>query len=157
MGSFHADRSKRGIQIDTSLKSPDILAHLQMIQDVITRMARCSFQLKQWSIVVFASVLTFSITIADVELAHIKNNFWLSLLVFFPFIGFGLLDAFYLNQERAYRKLFDKVRKYKETDFSMAGRVSEVSYWSAVGSITIVWFYLAEGAFLFSVLLLRLN
>ena len=42
MGSFHADRSKRGIQIDTSLKSPDILAHLQMIQDVITRMARCS-------------------------------------------------------------------------------------------------------------------
>ena len=126
-----------------------------MIQDVISRMARCSFQLKQWSIVVFAAILTFSITVLDGEFNYPYAKWLLGFLIVSPFIGFGLLDAFYLNQERAYRKLFNKVRIQKTTDFAMAGCISEVSYWSSVFSVTIIWFYLVECAFLFLVFFLK--
>lgn len=126
-----------------------------MIQDVISRMARCSFQLKQWSIAVFAAILTFSITVLDGEFNYPYAKWLLGFLIVSPFIGFGLLDAFYLNQERAYRQLFNKVRMQKTTDFSMAGCISEVSYWSSVFSVSIIWFYLVECAFLFLVFFLK--
>lgn len=126
-----------------------------MIQDVISRMARCSFQLKQWSIVVFAAILTFSLTVSENEIKCPNADILLGAIIVSPFIGFGLLDAFYLNQESAYRKLFDKVRIQKTTDFRMSGCVSEVSYWSSLFSVTILWFYLGEGLFLLLVFLLK--
>ena len=118
-------------------------------------MARCSFQLKQWSIVVFAAILTFSITVTENEIKCPNADILLGAIIVSPFIGFGLLDAFYLNQERAYRKLFDKVRIQKITDFRMSGCVSEVSYWSSLFSVTILWFYLGQGLFLLLVFLLK--
>lgn len=143
------------IKVSKVKNQSDIHIHLQMIQDVISRMARCSFQLKQWSIVVFAAVLTFSISMPEGGIDDPYSGCLLGVLIASPFIGFGLLDAFYLNQERAYRKLFDKVRMQETTDFNMVGCVSEVSYWSSVFSVTIIWFYLVEGVFLFLVFLLK--
>jgi len=142
-------------KVSTKKNPNDIHVHLQMIQDVISRMARCSFQLKQWSIVVFAAILTFSITMPEDGVSYPYTDFLLGVLITSPFIGFGLLDAFYLNQERAYRKLFNQVRMQKTTDFNMVGCVSKVSYWSSVFSVTIIWFYLVEGVFLFLVFLLK--
>ena len=129
----------------------DLLVHLQMIQDVISRMVRCSFLLKQWSIVVFAAILTFSLTLQSNEF----RNCLLPFLLPAPFVAFWLMDAFYLKQERDYRWLFNQMRKQEETDFNMSASSSSERYWSSFFSVSILWFYLAESGFLFVVILLK--
>lgn len=89
------------------------IAHLGMIQDVITRMARNSFMLKGW--VVLLIVALFGLAAGDKNAAFVH-------LAYVPTIVLWFLDAYYLRQERLFRGAYDRVRMLMpdEIDFSMA-------------------------------------
>ena len=87
------------------------IAYLQMIQSVIGRMARNSFLIKGWSITVVAALGA---------LAAARTSELFVYLACFPVVMFWALDAYFLRQERLFRKLWDHARKPDaEIDFSM--------------------------------------
>lgn len=78
----------------------DALKHLEFIQNVITRMASNSFLLKGWTVTLVAAL---------VALAAQNANPLFVALAFLPAIAFWVLDAYYLRQERLFRKLYDDI------------------------------------------------
>lgn len=87
------------------------LAYLGMIQAVITRMAGNSFLIKGWSITLVAALFA---------LAAAGTNELFVYLAYFPAIMFWALDAYFLRQERLFRKLWDHTRaRDAKIDFSM--------------------------------------
>jgi hypothetical protein len=74
--------------------------HLEMIQAVIARMGQNSFFVKGWSI----ALVTATLAVASQQL-----SVGVSLLALFPASCFWYLDAYYLRQERLYRRLFNHV------------------------------------------------
>lgn len=104
------------------------LKHLEMLQQIITRMAGHSFLVKGWSITLIAALLVL------MTKDKITNLTYIALL---PVIAFWVLDAFFIKQERLFRKLYDLYRKQPQdtpTDFSMDTSVvcEEVSSWCEV-------------------------
>ena len=88
------------------------VAHLEMIQAVITRMAGNSFLIKGWSV---------TLVVALFALAAANTNELFVYLAYFPAFMFWALDAYFLRQERLFRKLYDHVRgaENERVDFSM--------------------------------------
>lgn len=76
------------------------IAHLGFIQGVITRMGSNSFLLKGWSITLVAAIFALSAKDADQKFV---------LLAYFPVVVFWMLDAFFLHQEKLFRKLYEEV------------------------------------------------
>ncbi len=121
---------------------PEQIKHLEFIQNVITRMNTNSFQIKGWSIVIVSALMAIY--------ASTQNNYFF-LTAIFPTLIFWFLDAYYLNQERKFRGLYNNVAgvtdKPKEIKlFAMRPdlyRGGQYSYWSAFFSITILKMYLA--------------
>ena len=95
------------------------LSHLQMIQGVINRMAGNSFAIKGWSVMLVSALFA---------LAAAGTNPLFVYLAYFPGFAFWALDAYFLRQERLFRKLYDHVRALPATsiDFSMNTSVFEV-------------------------------
>jgi hypothetical protein len=88
------------------------IAHLEMIQGVINRMAGNSFLIKGWSVTMVSALFA---------LAAAGSNPLFAYLAYFPALAFWALDAYFLRQERLFRKLYHHVRALPETaiDFSM--------------------------------------
>jgi hypothetical protein len=87
------------------MKKDEILhKEIDLIQNVINRMANNSFMLKGWlvSLVVIVLALTKD-TIVATELSYFN------LILLLPVIVFWYLDAFFLHKERCYRKLYEWV------------------------------------------------
>lgn len=74
--------------------------HLGLIQDIIARMANNSFLLKGWTITLVAALFA---------LAEKDSNVNFAILALFPALSFWGLDAYYLRQERFFRKLYEAV------------------------------------------------
>jgi hypothetical protein len=113
--------------------------HLQMLQAVITRMAGNSFLLKGWSVTLVSALFALS---AD------RSNGTFAYVAVLPVLMFWGLDAYFLRQERLFRKLYDRVRAIPadDVDFSMntATVAQEVSGWFRVCfSRTLLPFHLA--------------
>lgn len=72
--------------------------HLEFIQKIVTRMAGNSFLLKGWSVTVTSGL--FALSAKD-------NNPIFAFVALFPSLVFWGLDAYYLRQERLFRKLYD--------------------------------------------------
>lgn len=113
--------------------------HLEMIQNVITRMASNSFMLKGWAVTLVAGI--FALASKDTDKIYF-------MIVYVPIVTFWGLDTFYLRQERLYRKLYDKVRikNEDEIDFSVNAALpefmdSKTSYKRIFISVTELWFY----------------
>lgn len=89
------------------------IKHLELIQSVISRMATNSFALKGWAVTLVAGIFV---------LAGKETDKLYFLVAYIPIVVFWFLDSYYLQQERLYRSLYDKVRVKKEgeIDFSMA-------------------------------------
>ena len=89
------------------------MKHLEMVQNVITRMANNSFLLKGWSLTLVSALLALSVSNSA------KRKFMLIALL--VTLVFWVLDAFFLRQERLYRHLYDHVRTLppEYIDFSM--------------------------------------
>lgn len=112
-----------------------VLEHLKMIQGVIERMGRNSFQLKAWSAVLATGWLAF---VAQGGTGQMQPG----ILVLVPFLILFVLDGYYLWQERLFRGLYDVVRGAESTDYSMAAS-SGGGFWSALFSRTVLLYHVA--------------
>ena len=75
-----------------------MLKEIEIIQDIIKRMAFNSFMIKGWAI-----------TLVVVSLLLKGTDKYEILIAFIPLLVFWFLDAYFLWQERLYRKLYDWV------------------------------------------------
>lgn len=117
--------------------------HLEMIQAVVTRLAQNSFAYKAWAVALVSAILALAV----------KNEAYPFVLVaLLPALVFWGLDAFYLRQERLFRRLYDVVRgAYPDAPspapFSMQTKPykdldPKIASWLAVCiSPTEVWLY----------------
>ena len=94
----------------TSSLDEDRLKHLEFIQSVIARLAGNSFWLKGWSVTLVAAI--FAIATRD-------STTYLLLVAVLPVVAFWGLDAFYVGQERIFRKLYEDVVAKKVCVMSM--------------------------------------
>lgn len=85
------------------------IAHLTMLQGVIARMGANSFTLKALS-ASFGSGAIAVMATAD------KPSPYYAIAAVIPIVMFWMMDAQYLKYERAYRRLFDQVRKGQQVD-----------------------------------------
>ena len=111
------------------------IAHLQMIQAVITRLAGYSFMVKGWTVTLVTAL--FALAAAD------ANGFFVY-VAYLPAVMFWALDAYFLRQERLFRKLYDHVRDTKDgtVDFSMNTHPFNVgTTWSVAWSRTLCLFH----------------
>ena len=76
------------------------LKYLEMIQNIITRMASNSFILKGWAVTLITG--TFALSSKD-------TNSWFFLIAYVPIIFFWFLDSYYLQMERKYRILYNQI------------------------------------------------
>lgn len=111
------------------------IAHLQIIQATIIRMATCSFSLKGWGV----TLVTGIVVLAD------KDADWrFFCLAFVPILTFWCLDAYYLHQERTYRELYKRVAQKKEDDvnFDMTPPDASEEWCAVLLSKTLLLFWL---------------
>lgn len=118
------------------------IKHIEMIENIIERMAKNSFQLKGWAMTLIALVGTISAQGSDKRFI---------LFAFIPIVGFWVLDSFYLQQERKYKQLYKNVAAKDENqiDFNLdtskvVGTVDEMKrlcFCKCMFSITELWFY----------------
>jgi hypothetical protein len=99
-----ASSVKAGCYPRAAMESGDAPAreHLEMIQAVINRMGSNSFAVKTWTVGLVAALLTFA--------AEREETASRVLVALMPVAVFWYLDAFYLRQERLFRRLYDAVR-----------------------------------------------
>lgn len=88
------------------------IKHLEFIQNNIIRMSTNSFIIKGWAITLIVALLS------------IENQLKLSINLIIPFstiLFFWYLNAYFLQKERQFRVLYNKVRKLSndEIDFAM--------------------------------------
>jgi len=114
-----------------------MLKEIDIIQDIINRMAFNSFIIKGWTI----TLVVVSLLLKGIE----KYQVWIA---FIPLIVFWVLDAYFLWQERMYRKLYEWVinnrLKTEEYLFDMdAYRFKDKiqSIPRIMFSLTLGWFY----------------
>ncbi len=117
------------------------IKHLEMIQEIIKRMAGNSFLLRGWSITLTAAISTLFFSTTSTEAKP-----YLILTALFLIFVFWILDAYYLSQERAYRKLYDEVRTKSENDidFCMNAKkhlCGDGSWFSSMFSSVFLVFY----------------
>lgn len=86
------------------------IKHLDMVQSVIARLGSNGFVVKGWAVTVAGAFLGFGIT---------RENSWLALAGVLPTCLFWFLDASFLRSERAFRILFEHVRRGRAEPFSM--------------------------------------
>ena len=86
------------------------LKHLELIHNVITRLATDSFQLKRWAVALFSGLLAFLFGTESTR--H-------TTILLFPVVVFWGLDGYFLWRERLFRALYDHVRlaQSSATDF----------------------------------------
>lgn len=81
-------------------------SHLNMIQQIITRMGNNSFSLKGWSVGIMIAIYAFAG----------KNEHKAVIVTLIPLIVFWFLDTYYLMLERKFRELYNEIRLKKEND-----------------------------------------
>jgi len=113
-----------------------MLKEVDIIQDIINRMAFNSFMIKGWAI---------TLVVVTLLLKGSNHQVWIA---FIPLLVFWFLDAYFLRQERMYRKLYKWVinnrLKTEEYLFDMNARRCENEVQSiprTMFSITLGWFY----------------
>ena len=116
-----------------------MLKEIEIIQDIIKRMAFNSLMIKGWAI----TLVVVSLLLKGTD----KYQIWIA---FIPLLVFWFLDAYFLWQERLYRKLYDWVvnnrLKTDEYLFDMnAYRFKDEvqSKLRIIFSITLGWFYVS--------------
>lgn len=124
------------------MKKEDKVAHLQMIQGIITRMGQNSFQIKGWAIGIMIAIFSF---------AGEQSNTRCILFTIVPLIIMWFLDSYYLQLERKFRLLYDDVRIFEGSrdydmnfnDIKIKVRDSyKISYFKNLISATEIVFYL---------------
>lgn len=87
-----------------------VVKHLEFIQGTISRLGRNTILVKGMTVLVAGALLV-------IRLKPDQPLLILTLLV--PIVGFWILDAYFLWQERLFRAEYDRVRQQDGTDFVM--------------------------------------
>ena len=113
-----------------------MLKEIEIIQDIIKRMAFNSFMIKGWAI---------TLVVVALLLKGTESQVWIA---FIPLLVFWFLDAYFLWQERMYRKLYEWVisnrMKTDEHLFDMNAYRFKDTVQSRIRimfSVTLGWFY----------------
>jgi len=117
-----------------------MLKEIEIIQDIIKRMAHNSFLIKSWTITLVVGTLL------------LKGEKWQVCIAFIPIFVFWYLDAYFLWQEKLYRKLYNWViqnrLKTEEYLFDMDTNTDrdifkseKLSPLKIMFSTTLIWFY----------------
>ncbi len=122
--------------VDEGTLKDFMMKEIDVIQSTINRMAANSFVIKGWAI---------TLVVGSLLLSGILHQI---LIAFVPLVAFWFLDAYFLRQERMYRKLYGWVvtnrLKTDENLFDMnAYRFKDQveSPARTMFSTTLVWFY----------------
>lgn len=117
------------------------LKHLEFIQSAISRMGSNSFKIKGWYITVFT---------ATIALAVDSGNWLYMLVAYIPLFLFWGLDAYYLQQERRFRGVYDVVALEEENqiNFDMGKGIAPQCIGKVAFSKTIWPLYLIPGIIL---------
>jgi hypothetical protein len=113
------------------------IKHLEFVQAVITRLANNSFLMKGWALTVAGLIFGFA---AD------RGSWQIAAAGILPVAAFWGLDAYFLRQERLFRRLYDAVRRSEPgiEPFSMdtrGFRTAVASWWATLVSVTLLPFY----------------
>jgi len=80
--------------------NPATMAHVNLLQGIINRLANNSTSCKTWCLALVSALI---------GLAGANKSLEIASYALLPVLLFGCLDAMYLAQERAYRQLYRKV------------------------------------------------
>ena len=94
------------------------LKHLEMIQNIVNRMASGSTFLKGWTVIFVAAVIGF--VLKDSKPVYVG-------ITIIPTLAFWALDGIYLRQEKLFRALYDKIRVLEDEDIDFSMETSEVN------------------------------
>ena len=108
------------------------IAHLQIIQNVIARMAGNSFSLRTLSVTLTTGLLAL---LGSIE----RPTHLYALAALLPLFVFWLLDARYLQLERVYRRLYDDVRLGNSTEPFVMSITSYDRQEQSVPGIALSW------------------
>ena len=124
------------------VNTPAVQKHLELLQDVINRMASESRALKTWCVTIVAAILFV--------VARTDASWCVTLLALLPVIAFWVLDAYYLALERVYRDKYDAfVGKLHGGQLSLKDLYvvtpgkEPLQWWEAIKSKPVWVFYLA--------------
>jgi hypothetical protein len=110
-----------------------VLAHLNMLQSIISRLAGNSAQCKTWCLAIVSALFGFA---SATKSGHVLDASIVPILIL------GATDGFYLSRERAFRKLYvvmvDKIRSgtYATLDVFDLGALTKIT---DVGSALRSW------------------
>lgn len=125
--------------------------HLELIQGIITRMSSNSFKLKGWAVTLIAGI--FALSAKD-------SKYIFFLISYVPLILFWILDTYYVQLERKYRNLYDKVRQLEEKDIDFSMKITKdlltekTTYFKCFFSISEIIFYLPTAILVFGIIYL---
>lgn len=125
------------------------LKHLEFIQNAISRMGSNSFKIKGWYITVFTATIALAV----------DSGKWLYILVaYIPLFLFWSLDAYYLQQERKFRDVYNIVALEEESqiNFDMGKGITPQCIGKVAFSKTIWPLYLIPGIILTMVVVIIL-
>jgi len=145
----------------------NIHKELDLIQDVIKRMAKNSFQVKTWLMAVLTAIIAFT---SD-ELFGINGeaSITLAFMLYLPIVFFWYLDAFFLKTEQLYRNVYKWVVQYRSmtSDYlydlntfnrQVEGKPTPIkipSLWKVMTSQTIFFFYFIPFLFVTALLVYK--
>ncbi len=125
--------------------------HLEMIQEIIKRIANNSFFIKGWAITLVAGLLA---------LLSKDPSFAYAVIIFIPVAFLWCLDAYFISQERLFRDLYESVRKLKDEEIDYSMDVTQFrkkkrnSWLCSFFSHTLIPFYLSLIATIYFILLI---
>ncbi|MCK9373557.1 MAG: hypothetical protein M0P91_10190 [Sulfuricurvum sp.] len=99
------------------------IEEVKNIQDIVKRMAANSFNVKTWAITLVAGTLL---------LKGSDKHFFIA---FIPLFAFWYLDAYYLRQERLFRKVYDWIISYRPNNDDQIFNVNPMRFDNQVKSI----------------------
>jgi len=76
------------------------LEHLKLVEGIVERMASNSCRLKEWFITIASAILSLSLVQSKPSLVAVAGG---------ALLAFWLLDAYYLQQERRFRDLYEAI------------------------------------------------
>lgn len=99
---------------NTQAKHENLHKELDLIQDIIKRMAQNSFQVKAWLIAILSALVVLESKAIFAQAALDKTfSIKMNIFLFLPILCFWYLDAFFLSTEKLYRELYKWVVKYR--------------------------------------------
>lgn len=119
----------------TSEEREDRRKHLEFIQNVIARQANNSFQIKGWAVAVVGAILAYLSQADQPKYA---------LIALAPTLAFWFLDAYYLLNERRFRRLYKRAVAGEVDCFTIEIRSEEhlrLEYIRCLFSRSVGWLY----------------